>query len=62
MHCACFGRKETGRLLQYHQGGAVYLSLGGGIALPFVSYGGTALISFMGFMGIVLNVSRSVEK
>ena len=33
-----------------------------GLALPFVSYGGTALISFMGFMGIVLNVSRSVEK
>ncbi len=33
-----------------------------GLALPFVSYGGTALVSFMGFMGIVLNVSRSVEK
>jgi cell division protein FtsW len=33
-----------------------------GLALPFVSYGGTALISFMGFMGIVLNVSRSIEK
>ena len=33
-----------------------------GLSLPFVSYGGTAMISFMGFMGIVLNVSRSVEK
>jgi len=32
-----------------------------GLALPFVSYGGTALISFMAFMGIVLNVSRSVS-
>lgn len=33
-----------------------------GLALPFVSYGGTALISFLGFMGIVLNVSRSIDK
>ncbi|MEI6079100.1 MAG: putative lipid II flippase FtsW [bacterium] len=33
-----------------------------GLPLPFVSYGGTSLISFMAFMGIVLNVSRGVEK
>ena len=33
-----------------------------GLPLPFVSYGGTSLISFMAFMGIVLNVSREVNK
>lgn len=33
-----------------------------GLPLPFVSYGGTALISFMAFMGIVLNVSRGVKQ
>ena len=32
-----------------------------GLPLPFVSYGGTSLISFMAFMGIVLNVSREVN-
>ncbi|MCX6111832.1 MAG: putative peptidoglycan glycosyltransferase FtsW, partial [Proteobacteria bacterium] len=32
-----------------------------GLPLPFVSYGGTSLISFMAFMGIVLNVSRGVN-
>ncbi len=32
-----------------------------GLSLPFVSYGGTALISFMAFTGIVLSVSRSVK-
>jgi cell division protein FtsW len=33
-----------------------------GLPLPFLSYGGTALISFMAFTGIVLNVSRSIIK
>jgi cell division protein FtsW len=32
-----------------------------GLPLPFISYGGTSLISFMAFMGIVLNVSRGVS-
>lgn len=29
-----------------------------GITLPFVSYGGNALMLFMGSMGILLNISR----
>ncbi len=29
-----------------------------GIALPFISYGGTALVITMGLMGILLNISR----
>ena len=29
-----------------------------GISLPFISYGGTALIMQLGEMGIVLNISR----
>jgi len=33
-----------------------------GLPLPFLSYGGTALISFMAFTGIVLNVSRGIIK
>ena len=33
-----------------------------GVPLPFVSYGGTALIIFMGSVGVLLNISRSVEK
>lgn len=33
-----------------------------GITLPFVSYGGNALILFMGSMGILLNISRHSAK
>ena len=33
-----------------------------GVILPFVSWGGNALIIFMGCMGIVLNVSRHSTK
>ena len=33
-----------------------------GIALPFFSYGGTALAVNLGEMGIVLNISRSGNK
>ena len=29
-----------------------------GVTLPFVSYGGNALMLFMGSMGILLNISR----
>ena len=32
-----------------------------GIILPFVSYGGNALLIFMGAMGILLNISKSAE-
>ncbi len=32
-----------------------------GIPLPFISYGGSALIIAMGLTGIVLNISRSVD-
>ena len=32
-----------------------------GIPLPFVSYGGNALLIFMGAMGILLNISKSAE-
>lgn len=30
-----------------------------GVILPFVSYGGNALLIFMGAMGILLNISKS---
>ncbi|MDR1135698.1 MAG: putative lipid II flippase FtsW [Clostridiales Family XIII bacterium] len=33
-----------------------------GVALPFVSYGGNALMIYMGLAGLVLNVSRRIEK
>ena len=33
-----------------------------GVALPFVSYGGNAIVLFCGAMGIVLNVSRQVKQ
>jgi len=33
-----------------------------GVPLPFVSYGGTALIIFLSSVGILLNISRSMEK
>ncbi len=33
-----------------------------GVTLPLISYGGSSLISFMIAFGIVLNISRSVEK
>jgi cell division protein FtsW len=33
-----------------------------GVALPFVSYGGNALMIYMGLAGLVLNVSRRVRK
>lgn len=33
-----------------------------GIALPFISYGGTSLVIFMGAMGVILNVSRYMER
>lgn len=29
-----------------------------GVTLPFVSYGGNALMLFMGAMGILINISR----
>ena len=32
-----------------------------GIILPFISYGGNALLIFMGAMGILLNISKSAE-
>ncbi len=32
-----------------------------GITLPFISYGGTALIIFMAAMGIVINISRHLK-
>lgn len=32
-----------------------------GVILPFVSYGGNALLIFMGAMGILLNISKSSE-
>ena len=33
-----------------------------GVALPFISWGGNALLVFMGSMGVMLNISRQVEK
>lgn len=33
-----------------------------GIALPFFSYGGSAILTLMGEMGMVLSVSRSIDK
>ncbi|MDR0423895.1 MAG: putative lipid II flippase FtsW [Clostridiales Family XIII bacterium] len=33
-----------------------------GVALPFVSYGGNALLIYMGLAGLVLNVSRRARK
>lgn len=32
-----------------------------GVALPFISYGGTSLIIFMSAIGIILSISRSVK-
>ena len=32
-----------------------------GVALPFISYGGTSLIIFMSAVGIVLNISKHVK-
>jgi cell division protein FtsW len=32
-----------------------------GIALPFISYGGSSLVSSMGATGILINISRSVQ-
>ena len=32
-----------------------------GVILPFVSYGGNALLIFMGTMGILVNISKSSE-
>ena len=33
-----------------------------GMPLPFFSYGGTALLFFMAYTGILLNISRHLEK
>jgi len=33
-----------------------------GVPLPFISYGGTALIIFLGSVGVLLNISRGIEK
>ena len=33
-----------------------------GIPLPFISYGGTSLVIFMGAMGVILNISRYSAK
>ena len=32
-----------------------------GVALPFISYGGTSLTVLMGEIGIVLNISKKVK-
>ncbi|WP_158221943.1 FtsW/RodA/SpoVE family cell cycle protein, partial [Clostridioides difficile] len=32
-----------------------------GVALPFISYGGTSLTIFMGAVGIVLKISKHVK-
>lgn len=32
-----------------------------GVALPFISYGGTSLVIFMSAIGIILNISRNVK-
>ena len=32
-----------------------------GVILPFVSYGGNALMIFMGAMGVLLNISKSSD-
>ena len=32
-----------------------------GVSLPFISYGGNALLIFMGAMGILLNISKSAD-
>ena len=32
-----------------------------GVALPFISYGGTSLTMLMGAVGIVLNISKHVK-
>ena len=33
-----------------------------GMPVPFLSYGGTSLVVFMVMMGILLNISRDIEK
>ena len=33
-----------------------------GITLPFISYGGTAILTTMGEIGIVLGVARQIKK
>ena len=33
-----------------------------GVTLPFVSYGGTSLVVSMAITGILLNISRYIEK
>lgn len=33
-----------------------------GVTLPFISYGGNALLLFMGSMGIMINISKASEK
>lgn len=33
-----------------------------GVPLPFISYGGTSLIAFLAAIGILLNISKQVEK
>ncbi|MDR1953260.1 MAG: putative lipid II flippase FtsW [Clostridiales Family XIII bacterium] len=33
-----------------------------GVTLPFISYGGNAILLFMGSMGIMMNISRMTEK
>ena len=32
-----------------------------GMPVPFLSYGGTSLVFFMSYVGILLNISRNME-
>lgn len=44
-----------------HIGTATAFAPPTGITMPFISYGGTSLVIFMGLIGILLNISRYTE-